>query len=68
MGRRCVNRLELMSKRDKMGAAILIALFVALGVLLAVFTERADKVYRPEDSPIVQQRIKNLEKSRSLNP
>lgn len=47
-----------------MGAAILVGLFIVLGVLLAIFTERADKVYRPEDSPIVQQRIKNLEKSR----
>lgn len=53
-----------MSSRDKLGAAILILLFIVLGVLLAIFTKRADNVYSPGDSPIVQQRIKNLEKSK----
>jgi len=54
-----------MTTRDKIGAVILVLLFVFLAGAIVLFSPpRPDKTFSPEDSPIVQQRIKNLEKSR----
>ena len=54
-----------MSRRDKIGLTILITLFLIFGALLvATLRPLSNTVRQPEDSVIVQQRIKNLEKSR----
>jgi hypothetical protein len=56
-----------MSSRDKIGVAILIGLFVLLGgvMIWVMKDDRPTRTFDPADSPIVQQRIKNLEKSNS---
>jgi hypothetical protein len=53
-----------MSSKDKTGAIILVVLFIILGVMLAVFTPRPDSAHDPSESPIIQQRIQHLERSR----
>jgi len=58
-----------MSKRDKMGAWLLVGLFVLLGVALYISLPKHEGEARsPEDSVVVQQRMKNLEKSRGVSP
>ncbi|MCC6487192.1 MAG: hypothetical protein IT364_06800 [Candidatus Hydrogenedentes bacterium] len=57
-----------MTRRDMMGVIVLIALFVVLTVVV-IFTTRpkgdpAKKSVEPEDSFFVQQRIRNLQKSK----
>lgn len=54
-----------LSRRDKQGVVILIALFIVLGVALAIMWPRP--LGEPRDfseSVFVQQRIINLEKNR----
>jgi len=53
-----------MTKRDRIGVAILIALFVLLILTIVFISKPAGPAIRPEESVFVQQRIKNLEKSR----
>ncbi len=51
-----------MSTRNKIGAVILVVLFVLLGVVLLWVTPRSDGPgHDPGDSPIIQQRIHHLE-------
>ncbi|GMV92694.1 MAG: hypothetical protein AMXMBFR82_24720 [Candidatus Hydrogenedentota bacterium] len=53
-----------MSKRDRIGLIVLIVLFVVLIVTFIVTSKPVGPSIRPEESIFVQQRIKNLEKSR----
>lgn len=53
-----------MTRRDRIGIVVLIALFVLLFVTLVLVSKPKGPAIRPEDSVFVQQRIKNLEKSR----
>jgi hypothetical protein len=53
-----------MTKRDRIGVVVLIALFVILIVTMILISKPAGPAIRPEESVFVQQRIKNLEKSR----
>lgn len=51
-----------MSKRDKVGLAILISLFVFFAVILVITIDRPKgPVYGWEDNVLIQQRMKNLE-------
>ena len=54
-----------MSRRDKIGLALLVVTFVLFVIALA-WTVRpySDTVRSPEESIFVQQRMKNIEKSR----
>lgn len=53
-----------MSTRDKLGVVILIGLCAMLIGVLAYTARRSSKApFQPKDSPIVQQRIQNLERS-----
>jgi hypothetical protein len=54
-----------MTKRDKIGLAVLITLFVVFCVTLAVvLRDPAGDVRDPSESVFVRQRIINIEKSR----
>lgn len=54
-----------MTRKDKIGLGFLICLFVVFAALLvATLRPISNTVRKPEDSVIVQQRIKNLQKSR----
>ena len=53
-----------MTKRDRIGIAVLIVLFVLLIVTIILVSKPAGPAIRPEESVFVQQRIKNLEKNR----
>ncbi|MBI5092172.1 MAG: hypothetical protein HZB26_06955 [Candidatus Hydrogenedentes bacterium] len=51
-----------MTTRDTVGAAILVCLFAILIAVLAYTTRRPPgESIDPKDSPIVQQRIRNLQ-------
>ncbi len=53
-----------MTKRDKIGVAILIGLFCFLGIVLALTTKSTGSQKRGfSDSAIVKQRIVNIQKS-----
>lgn len=52
-----------MTKRDKIGVAVLIALFIFFIVALVMTLKPLGPSISPEQSVFVQQRIKNLEKS-----
>ena len=55
---------DAMSTGDKIGIAVLVALFALLAVLLYWTTQPpAGTVRKPEDSVIIRQRIINIEKS-----
>jgi hypothetical protein len=53
-----------MSSRDKLGLAILISIFLLFGAVLVSSWPRSTDARKLEDNVIVQQRMKNLEKSR----
>jgi hypothetical protein len=53
-----------MSTKDKIGIAVLVALFALLAVLLYwTIQPPSGPVRRPEESVIIRQRIINIEKS-----
>lgn len=54
-----------MSRRDKVGLAVLIALFITFAVVLVVMMKpRGPAKYGFEDNIFVKQRIVNVQKSR----
>ena len=53
-----------LSKRDKQGVAILVALFVILGIALIFMLEPLGPGRDLSESVIIQQRMINLEKNR----
>lgn len=57
--------LSSMTTRDKIGAAILVALFVLLmGILIATFRRPYGPAHKPEESIFIKQRIINLQKGK----
>ena len=51
-----------LSTQDKIGVAILIALFSVLaGLMVWLAPPKPDKTFKPEDSPIVQRRMEILQ-------
>ncbi len=53
-----------MTSRDKIGVLLLVLLFTALCLVLVWTVKPHGPAHAPKDSIFVQQRIKNLEKSR----
>jgi len=54
-----------MTRAEKVGAVVLVALFVILCLtLVIIFSKPLGSPRRPEDSVFVKQRIINLQKSR----
>jgi hypothetical protein len=55
-----------LSQRDRIGAIILVGLFIFLGVAMYFLAPAKQDSYNTfEDNPIVNQRIRNLENSKS---
>jgi hypothetical protein len=51
-----------LTRRDKIGLAILISIFLVFGLILAVMTERPTGETRGfENNVLIEQRMKNLE-------
>lgn len=51
-----------LTRRDKIGLAILISIFVVLGIILAVTTDRPTGEVRGfENNVLIEQRMRNLE-------
>ncbi len=54
-----------MTIRDKIGLVVLVGILVALFVtLVSVLRGPSGPTHRPEDSPIIKQRIINIQKMR----
>ena len=65
MGQKLLRTFLLMTQHDKIGVAVLIALFVALiAALVWAFKGGAARSHAPGDSPIIRQRIINLQKGK----
>ena len=52
-----------MTQKEKIGVVVLILLFAAFFVALAITVKPMGPGHDPQNSPIVQQRLRNLEKS-----
>ena len=52
-----------MTQKEKIGVVVLIGLFIVFIVALAITTRPMGPGHDPQDSPIIQQRLRNLEKN-----